>query len=293
MLRGLLSLLLLASVSAPLSGAPISPVHDFNPVALLELDPIPQKQHDAVAPVLQAKAGLVMDADTGLILYEKNSQIPLAMASLTKIMTAVIILESHSLDEVVTINDNYNTLAGVKIGLQKNEKITVGNLLMGLLIRSGGDAALALAKFHSDSVPAFVEAMNQKATLLHLEHTRFQNPIGLDEEGHYSTAYDLALLTKQAMRHRAFRAIVRLPEADISSVDGQIHHSFKNTDQLLGGYLNVIGVKTGTTDAAGESIINWAQGPAGQNILAIVLDSPDRFQENKSLMDWAFRNFFW
>ncbi len=292
MLRGLLGLLLLVSVSAaPLSTAPATATLD--PVSLLAVNPVPVKKTVAVAPALQAKAALVMDASSGIILFEKNSRAPLPIASLTKIMTALVILESHGLQETVTVQDNHADVPGVKIGFFKNEKLTVQSLLTALLVRSGGDAALILADFHSGSETAFVEEMNRKARVLHLSQTQFKNPIGLDAEGHYSTAYDLALLTKQAMRDPAFRAIVREPEAEISSVDGQFHHAFKNTNQLLGSYLNVIGVKTGTTDAAGESIINWAVGPRGQELIAMVLDSPNRFQENKSLMDWSFRNYFW
>ncbi|MFH0820398.1 MAG: D-alanyl-D-alanine carboxypeptidase family protein [Candidatus Peregrinibacteria bacterium] len=292
MLRGLLGLLLLASVSAaPLITAPGAVPLD--PISLLDVSPVPVKQTEAVAPALQAKAALVMDADSGIVLFEKNSRTSLPIASLTKIMTAVVILESHDLDEVVTVTNNHADVPGVQIGFFKNEKLTVQSLLTALLVRSGGDAALILADYHSGSEPAFVEAMNQKARMLNLRQTQFKNSVGLDAEGHYSTAYDLAMLTKHAMRDPAFRAIVRQPEAEISSVDGQFHHVFKNTNQLLGSYLNVIGVKTGTTDAAGESIINWAVGPQGQQLIAMVLGSPNRFQENKSLMDWSFRNYFW
>lgn len=284
--------MLLASVSAaPL--IPPSSTASFDPLALVAVERIPHKKSHAVEPALKAKAALAMDAGTGLVLFEKNSHTPLPMASLTKIMTAVTILESHNLSEVVTIDENYASLAGVKIGLQKNEKITVGNLLIGLLVRSGGDAAMALAKYHSGSAEAFTRAMNQKAALLNLKKTQFKNPIGLDEEGHYSTAYELAMLTKYAMQDPRFRAIVRLPEAEISSINGAINHTFKNTNVLLNSYLRILGVKTGTTDAAGDSIINWARGPEDQEVIAVLLDSPDRFQENKSLIEWSFRNYFW
>lgn len=291
MFKSFLSLLLLASVSAAPLALTQSPA--FDPLALVSVQRIPQKQAQAIEPSLKARAALAMDAGTGLVLYEKNSQIPMPMASLTKIMTAVLILESHSLSEVVTVDESYASVPGVKIGLQKNETITVGNLLIGLLVRSGGDAALALAKYHRGSVQAFTESMNQKATILNLRQTYFKNPIGLDEAGHYSTAYDLALLTKYSMQDARFRAIVRLPEAEISSINGAINHSFKNTNALLGSYLRILGVKTGTTDGAGESIINWARGPKGQEVIAVLLDSPNRFQENKSLIEWSFRNYYW
>lgn len=292
MLRTLLSLFLFSSLSAAPISAELAPAQ-FNPISLLQVSSIPSKEAKIVAPAIDAKAALVMDADTGIILYEKASRTKMPIASLTKIMTASVILDSHELDEVVTIEESYRDVPGVKIGLHQGEKLTVQSLLTGLLVRSGGDAALALAKYHSGSDEKFAEEMNKKSETLHLSDTQFKNPIGLDQDGHYSTAYDLAILTKYAMRDPVFRAIVRLPEAEIISLNGGERHAFKNTNQLLGSYLNVIGVKTGTTDAAGESIINWIKGPQGKNIISVVLDSPDRFQESKSLLDWVLRNYFW
>lgn len=265
----------------------------FDETSLLEVNPIPTLKHEAFEPDIQAKAALIMDYDTGLILYEKNIHEALPMASLTKIMTAILILEDHDLWEVVTVESDFSGVLGVRIWLKQYEKITVGDLLKGLLIRSAGDAAIALAEHHSGTVEDFVKVMNERAKELNLVHTNFVNPIGLDADGHYSSAYDLAILSKYALHLPAFREIVKLDEATISSVDGRFRHSFDSTNYLLNSYLDIQGVKTGTTDGAGQSLINLARNDRGHEVIAVLLNSPQRFQENKSMIDWAFRSYEW
>lgn len=294
MFRSLIALLLVAGWG---SGIPVATpkAKTFDPVSILEVQPIPRAAEGASVPVIEAKSALLMDVDSGIVMFQKNAEWRIPMASLTKIMTAILILESHKLSEVVTIDDDFNQVPelGVRIWLQQYEKITVGDLLIGLLVPSAGDAAIALAKHHSGTVGQFVEAMNAKATELHLSNTHFRNPIGLDEEDHYSTAFDLATLVRSALRFPDFRRIVRLSSATIASTNGKISHTFKSTDELLGNYLGIYGVKTGTTDGAGQSVINLARTPSGKEVLSVVLDSPNRFQESKSLIDWSFRNFSW
>lgn len=292
MLRSFLLLLLLASL--PIGPMAVSqPVPVFDPTSVIALSPVPQKIASAVAPDIQAKSALVMDLGTGTILYGKNIHEELPMASLTKIMTAMVILQHHSLDEVVKVKDNFNNLGSVRMWLKPNEKITVENLLMGLLIPSAGDAAVALAEYHSGTVEKFVEEMNQKARELRLTETQFKNPVGLDEEGQFSSVYDLAILTKYALRNPVFRQIVQMKEAEVSSVGGAITHGLKSTDLLLNSYLDIRGVKTGTTDEAGQSLINLAYNAEGRAIIAVLLNSSDRFQENKGLIDWTFRSYVW
>jgi serine-type D-Ala-D-Ala carboxypeptidase (penicillin-binding protein 5/6) len=298
MLRSLISLLLLANLNAgTLLPVMTDTQSSFTDTDLLEVNQVPVKGHNAIQPEIEAKSALVMDVESGAVLFEKNGHEQMPMASLTKVMTALIILESHDLNEIVTVDENYAAMGedeiGVKIWLKKNEKITVGNLLIALLVRSAGDAALALAKYHSGSVEEFVNDMNEKAQILNLKNTHFTNPIGMDDNEHYSSAFDLALLTKCALRFPAFRNTIKTKEATITSTDGQTEHSFKTTNQLLYSYLDIEGVKTGTTDTAGESVINLARSPDGHEIIAIVLNSPDRFQENKSIIDWVFRNYIW
>jgi len=285
---------MLTSIAAPSSGVVFdTSLEAFDETSLLEVNPIPTLKHEALEPDIQAKAALIMDYDTGIVLYEKNIHEALPMASLTKIMTAILILEDHDLWEVVTVESDFSELAGVRIWLKYMEKLTVGDLMKALLIRSAGDAAIALAEHHSGTVEDFVKAMNERAKELNLVHTNFVNPIGLDADGHYSSAYDLAILSKYALHLPAFRAIVKLDEATISSVDGRFRHHFDSTNYLLNSYLDIQGVKTGTTDGAGQSLINLARNDRGHEVIAVLLNSPSRFQENKSMIDWAFRSFSW
>lgn len=295
MIRSLITLFLLASLhsSPDSSGEMLRESLVFDPAQLLEISQIPSVKIGSTQPVIQASSALLMDASTGVALYEKNARTRIPVASLTKIMTAILILDSHDLTEVVRVPESYTGLESTRIWLQKGERITVENLMIGLLVRSGGDAALALASHHSGSVEKFVDEMNARAKALGLLHTQFKNPIGLDEEGHFSSAYDMAILTKYAMRNPDFRRYVQMTEATITSVDGRITHRFENTNKLLNSYLNILGVKTGTTDEAGESVINWARNAEGHELIAVVLDSPNRFQENKALLDWGFRNVEW
>ncbi len=300
MLRSLASILLFLGLNT--ANAADTPIADykpplFNPIELIELSPIPYKKIGATLPKINSKAALLMDVDSGLILYEKNIYRPLPIASLTKIMTAILILESNDLNEVITVEDNFSKFKedeiGVRMWLQQYEKITVKNLLIGLLVRSAGDSALTLAKYNSGSIEAFVKKMNLKAAQLNLQSTRFSNPIGLDDPENYSTAFDLAILTKYALRNKVFRQIVNIDKAKLTSVDGSIEHPVNSTNYLLNSYLDIRGVKTGTTKAAGQSLINLAFNKDEKAVISILLNSPNRFQESKQLIDWSFRNFLW
>jgi len=293
MFRSLFSLIILASLNSGVDLGVPEVIENFDETSLLELNPLPFLRDESLAPDIGAKAGLIMDYDTGVLLYKKNIHERLPMASLTKIMTAILILENHDLDEVVTVQSELDGILGVRIWLRQYEKMTVGSLLQALLIRSAGDAAIALAEYHSGTVNNFVDDMNERARELNLSDTHFQNPIGLDADGHYSSAFDLASLSKYALHINAFRNIVRLDKATIVSVDGRFKHSFDSTNYLLNSYLNILGVKTGTTDGAGESLINLARSDSGHEVIAVLLNSPSRFQENKSMIDWAFRSHLW
>lgn len=296
MFRSLIGLLLLANISAG-SMPVVDSISDFDPVSLLYVNPVPVMSNNTIQPQIEAKSAIAMDLDSGVILFEKNMREQLPMASLTKIMAAILILESHDLSEVVTVEDNYGNLkadeVGVRIWLRQYEKMTVENLLISLLVRSAGDSALALATYHSGSVEAFVDEMNERAKILNLKDTHFINPIGLDADGHYSSAYDLAILTKYALRFPSFRNIVKIKKATVRSTNNKVKHEFNSTNYLLNSYLDIQGVKTGTTDGAGACLINLARNENGREILTVLLNSPDRFQENKGMIDWVFRSHRW
>jgi len=293
MFRSLLGLIILASLNSGADFGVSETIENFDEVNLIEVNPIPVLKHESLAPDIKAKSALIMDYNTGLLLYEKNIHDRLPMASLTKIMVAIIILEEHDLDEVVTVESKIDQEVGVRIWLRQYEKMTVENLLQALLIPSAGDAAIALAEYHSGSVDAFVDVMNKRAKELNLIDTHFKNPIGLDDNDHYSSVYDLAILSKYALHMQTFRNIVRMKKTTIKSVDGRFEHDLRSTNYLLNSYLNILGVKTGTTDAAGQSLINLARNDSGYEIIAVLLNSPNRFQENKSMIDWAFRSYVW
>ncbi len=292
MFRSAFALLLLAHLQTFPQLSPAPPF--FEPSSLLEVHPAPSRAPSALQePWVEAKAALLMDRASGALLYRKNVDEALPMASLTKIMTAVVILESHALDELVSVQEDYSGLEGAKMGLRKGERMAVGDLLIGLLVRSAGDAAMALALHHSGSEASFAKAMNRKAELLGLSRSRFLNPVGLDAEGHQASAWDLALLTKYALGFPAFREIVSLRQAIVLSSDGSTQHALQSTNLLLNSDLDIRGVKTGTTDAAGESVINLVRHKDGHEIISVLLNSPDRFQESRAMIEWALGSTRW
>lgn len=245
-------------------------------------------------PIIEASSYLVMDSETSTVLVGKNINERRAMASVTKLMTALVALDKLDLDQIVTVSPEDTNIEPNNIWLIPGEQISAKELLYGLLIESGNDAALALARAGGNgSVDDFVAAMNEKAIVLGLNNSHFANPHGLDQENHFMSAKDLALIAKYAMKNPVIREIVGIKDTSIQSVDGSITHSLKNTNQLLGSYLNVQGIKTGLTDNAGLVLVSMAVGKDGNEIICVVMDSPDRFQESKILIDWAFGNFVW
>ena len=275
----------------------------WNENVLLEATAIPEKKEQNIAPVIDAKAALVVDLKNGYILYEKNVHESLPIASLTKLMTTTIVLEENALDEVATISEYTASTEGKKTWLAPGERITVESLLFAALIDSANDAAVALAEHNAGSVEEFVEKMNRKTTDIGLVSTRFANPTGLDEDnpgddpenprGNYSSAYDLALLGRYAYGKSFVRRAVSKKELEVASTNEAIQHKLTNTNQLLDSYLKVLGLKTGTTDLAGECLITVIQNDQGNDILTVVLNSPSRFNETKLLADWTFRTYTW
>lgn len=253
----------------------------------------PQEKPTAIAPVIEAKAVLSIDLETGKVLYSQSPSQQLPMASLTKLMTALIILEESSPDDIVTVNKIATQIEPSKMNLVTGEKITIKDLLKGIFIKSANDAAVALALHSSPSVEEFAAKMNGKAKALGLNSTHFVNPDGLDADTHYSTAEDLAVLARAVYKYELIQKIVILKEADVSSVDGRFTHELKTTNDLLGSYLNVLGLKTGTTDEAGQCLITIVENENGNKILNVMLGSPARFQETKILSQWLFDNFNW
>jgi len=260
---------------------------------LTEKDFPPIKNHHFVSPLLESKAYLAIDFNSEIILEENNSTEKRPVASITKLMTLLIIIEENTLDQVVTVSQNAANTEGTNMKLLANEKISLENLLYGTLIQSANDAATALAEHNATSTEKFVEKMNLKAKQLGLEKTQFANPTGLDDNNNYSSAHDIAVLAKELYKHQFIQAAAIKQTLEVSSTDGSIKHQLTSTNKLLGSYLKIKGLKTGTTEKAGLCLVTIAENNQGNKIITVVLDSPDRFQESKVLIDWIFKAYQW
>ncbi len=241
-------------------------------------------------PILTAQSVIAVDLDSGVTLYEKNPDNKLLPASTTKIMTALVALDHYPKEYVLEVGNV--SVIGQKMGLISGEKITVENLLYGLLVFSANDAAEVLAASYPGGRQLFIEAMNLKAQELYLTKTHFENPTGLDSANHYSTARDMVRLAEVAMRDPFFAQIVATSEKTVTSVDGQFVHRLRNINELLRTVEGVKGVKTGWTANARENLVTYIKRD-GRSILIGILGSQDRFGETKELIDWVFENYSW
>ena len=255
----------------------------------------PVRNPNAADLTLDAKAGLILDLDSNKVMYAKNSDDRLPIASITKIMTALVVLDKYGdkLDTVVTIPPEAISVTGSRMNLQAGEQITVRNLLQGMLIDSANDAATAFAYIVSGTPAKFVPLMNSKAQTLKLFNTHFTNPVGFDDAQHYSTVTDLAELTRSAVTNAFFAQTVATKNLTVKDKSGTIIHKLVNTNKLLGQFVNVTGVKTGTTTEAGESLVAEAVGSAKQRVVIVLLDSPDRFGEGEKGLNWALTSYTW
>jgi D-alanyl-D-alanine carboxypeptidase len=243
----------------------------------------PVKRKDlVVVPQLSASGMLLVDMVSGEEIISKNANTSRPMASLTKIMTALIILEHHRLSEMVTVPAIAGQIQGSAVGLKPGNHFSVESLLKALLIPSANDAAYTLAAYHGHSVGEFVTQMNERAQALGLSHTHFANPAGLDNEEQYSSPRDLAALTRAALNFPAFRAIVSTRGTAIAGDDGK-EITLRNTNELLHEDKNVYGVKTGTTEAAEEClIVLFTQNE--REYLLILLGSRDRYTDSLRIL---------
>lgn len=244
----------------------------------------------ATAPRIAAAAAVLLDATTGAVLYAREMHRRRDPASTTKMMTALLALEYGNPGDPVRISRRAAGTPGSRMGLRAGEVYTLADLLAGLLLSSGNDAAVAIAEHLSGSVEAFAELMNRRARELGMLHTRFRNPHGLTEQGHYTTAYDLALLARRAMEQPLFRDLVCRRSGSVCDVHGARPRVLWNTNALLSMYELAEGVKTGTTSAAGRCLVASASRD-GQRLLAVLLDAPRRFADARDLLEWGFATF--
>lgn len=238
-----------------------------------------------------AQGVVIEDVDSGVILYQRNSYEPFAPASTTKILTALVALDTYDLDDVLTVKTRMNN--GQTMKLVAGERMTVENLLYGTLIQSGNDAAYALAEnFPGDGVEGFVAAMNEKAKQLHLTQSRFTNPVGFDDPNHNMTPMDLARLSSIALSNKTIAKMVAIPQITISDVTHTYFHNLTNVNQLLGKIPGVGGIKTGWTEEARENLVTLVER-SGRRVIVVVLKSQDRFADTTKLIEWVFANHRW
>lgn len=239
----------------------------------------------------QANSGeIVMEATTKRILKGENIDARLPIASTTKAMTALVVIENCKMDDVVTVPKAAVGIEGSSIYLAEGEKLTVKELLYGLMLRSGNDAATALAIYAGGSVEGFAAMMNKKAESLGLKNTHFTNPHGLHDKNHYTSARDLAVIASEGMLNPVFKEIVSTKNITIKGRGGNELRYLHNKNKILSNYKGGNGVKTGYTKAAGRCLIAASERD-GMQVVAVVINCPDMFGRCSQLMDFAHQNY--
>ncbi len=242
-------------------------------------------------PTINSRAYVVIDRKTNTVLIGKNEYSKKKMASTTKIMTAIVIIENYNLNDTIIISKKAGNTGGSRLGLKAGDKITVNDLLYGLMLRSGNDAAVALAEYASGSIENFSKLMNQKALELNLTNTHFVTPHGLDQDEHYTTAYELALLTNYALNNKTFAKIVGAKNF-IITINGYPKELY-NTNELLGNFDGVYGVKTGFTNGANRCLVTACKRD-NKDFICVVLGADTkkfRTQDSIKLLNYSLNNF--
>lgn len=238
-------------------------------------------------PSVSAVSAVLINADTGGTIFEKNADEKRAVASTTKIMTALLTLESGQLDRRFTVDSMAIRVEGTSMGLREGDIVTRRALCYGMLLPSGNDASNAAAVNISGSLSAFAEKMNEKAAQLGMNDSHFVTPSGLDAPEHYSTARDMAKLTRAALKNEDFRAICRLTSATLEFGNPPYSRTLYNSNKLLKQYEGCIGVKTGFTDNARRCLVSAAERD-GVTLIAVTLNAPDDWNDHKKLFDYGF-----
>lgn len=239
----------------------------------------------AAGPNLSAASAILVDGVSGRVLYAKDAQQERPIASITKLMTALVAVESHpALSDVVTIRAEWTGAEGSSMYLRAGEELTLESLLYGLLLASGNDAAIAVAGFCAGDVDTFVAWMNDRASELGMEHTHFENPSGLSAQGHYSTAADMAVLARAVLENETLARIVGTKSISIAG------RSFTNHNKLLWRYEGCCGLKTGYTEEAGRTLVSCAERD-GQMLIAVTLNAPDDWDDHAALFDYGFSTY--
>ena len=242
-------------------------------------------------PILNSRSAIVIDRNSKTILFGKKENEKRKMASTTKIMTAIVVIENSNLSDVVQVSKKSAGTGGSRLGLKVNDKITVNDLLYGLMLCSGNDAAVALAEHVGGSVENFSVLMNNKAQELNLSNTNFVTPHGLDNDNHYTTAYELAILTDYALKNKTFSNIVATKNYT-ATINGN-PKNLSNTNELLGNLNGIYGVKTGFTNGANRCLVTACKRN-NLDIICIVLGADTkkfRTQDSIKLIEYTFNNY--
>ena len=271
----------------------ISPLDDnFDIYEVLEdAESIETNSSSSELPTINSRAYVVIDRKSNTVLVGKNENQKKKMASTTKIMTALIVIENCDLSETVEISKKSASTRGSRLGLKTGDKITVYDLLYGLMMRSGNDSAVALAEHTAGSISSFADLMNQKAVELGLSNTHFVTPHGLDEDEHYTTAYELALLSNYAMNNEIFAKIVGTKNYTIT-INGY-PKTLTNTNELLGSLNGVYGIKTGFTNGANRCLVTCCKR-GEMDLICVVLGADTkkyRTTDSIKLLEYSFSNF--
>lgn len=245
---------------------------------------------EAVPDLSKAGGAVVIERDSLRILLEKDKDKKLPEASTTKIMTAILAIEKGNLNDVVTVSANASGVEGSSIWLGVGEHITLENLIYGLMLSSGNDAAVAVAEHISGSVDTFVDEMNKKAKELGANNTNFVNPNGLYNQDHYTTAYDLALIAAYAMKNDTFRTIVSTVYREMPWEGHEYQRVLKNKNRNLWQYDGATGIKTGYTKDSGRCYVGSAMRD-GMEIITVLLDDYDMFADSREVLDYGFTNY--
>lgn len=235
---------------------------------------------------VSAKAAIVIAADTLEVLYEKSANQKLPMASTTKIMTALLLAEQPDLSKTVKTTKQMVTVEGSSMGLLEGDTVSYRDLLYGMLLASGNDAANTTAYVLAGSTQGFAKMMNEKAAELGMKNTSFVTPSGLDDENHYTTAYDMAVLTAAALKNSAFRTACSSKSAVLYYGNPPYRRTLTNHNKLLGNYEGIIGVKTGFTKKSGRCLVTAAERE-GKRVIAVTLNDPDDWNDHRKLLDYG------
>ncbi len=250
---------------------------------------VPCFSMNVVAVSTSATSAVVINADTMTVIYESNGYTKLPMASTTKIMTALILAEQNSPEKTVVTTPEMVNVEGSSMGLLVGDTVTYRDLLYGLLLASGNDAANTVAISVGGSLEGFADLMNKKASEIGLQNTHFVTPSGLDDKNHYTTAYDLAVLAAYALKNSEFAAACSSKSAVLEYGNPPYRRSLTNHNKLLKLYDGAIGVKTGYTSSAGRCLVSAARRD-GKTVIAVTLNDKNDWQDHQALLDYGFEN---